>query len=338
VTSTIVIVSGGGTFDPITKSAVTESSDIIGGERDIQLTLQEGENQVVSALVRDGVYTVTTSTSGRGFASLVYDGQDGDGVNIDTTGLSLNLNDNSASAIRLVYSVDVDTTIQLNLYSGSSQCTYSFAADGQPNVDQTETIDYGDFSGSCNFGNIGAIELLIPLPNPVDIEILTILLVGPAVSATPSPSRVVVAASATRTPSPSRVVGSSASRTPVVVASASPTPAASASATPTPSPSAEVVGCECNCPAFRCGLVYAVPGDDDDTVDDDTHDDDDIIYRPIYYGPVDDDFDGIDGDDDEFPLISRMGGLTIYHNDDDDDNSAGLVSLSFFLLAAALLI
>uniref|UniRef100_A0A7S4MU22 Uncharacterized protein n=1 Tax=Vannella robusta TaxID=1487602 RepID=A0A7S4MU22_9EUKA len=103
--------------------------------------------------------------------------------------------------------------------------------------------------------------------------------------------------------------------------------------------------CECDCPAFHCGLVYAVPDDDDDSACDDcdTHDDDDIIYRPVYYGPVDDDFAGILGDDDEFELVSRMGGLTINHIDDDDEitaSSVSALSASFtivVLVAASLL-
>jgi len=251
--------------------------------------------------------------------------------------LDLDLSASGASALRIEYTVDNDITLTVNVYSGSTTPCGSFSFDIEgtgSSVVQEETIAFTQFSGNCPFNNIGAIEVRLPLDKPIDFQITTLLTLGVQTSASPSPSREAVP-SASRTPA----VAGSASRTPAVEPSATRTPGASPSPTPsaTPAPS-EVVGCECNCPAFRCGLVYAVPGDDDDTVDDDTHDDDDIIYRPVYYGPVDDDFDGIDGDDDEFELISRMGGLTVYHNDDDDDNSAGLVSFSLFLLGAALML
>merc|ERR1712130_425034 len=105
---------------------------IVGGERDIRLTIEEGSLQIVSANVGAGVYTVTTTNAGRGIASLVYDGPDGDAFNIDPNGLDHDMSANGAAALRLEYSVDVETAVTVNLFSGSSSpCgAYSFAIEG----------------------------------------------------------------------------------------------------------------------------------------------------------------------------------------------------------------
>lgn len=305
----IVTTPASGDFDPQIATASTQSNSIIGGERDIQLTALSGNSLVFSTSVNNGVWDISTPQRGSGFSFLQYDGVDGD-IEVDEEGLnSLNLISDFGSAFRIVYLVDEDTDITLVVYGNGNVCDRVIPVDGIPgNNLQESIISFASFTGNCDFSDIGAIEIYVAGFVNVDFALTTFVTYG---EVAPTPSR-----------TPSR--------------SASPTTPETASNTPTPSaaPSQEVNACECDCPAFHCGLVYAVPGDDDDTVDDDIHDDDDIIYRPVYYGPVDDDFINILGDDDEFELISREGGLTVNHNDDDDEtgNSSSVLAVSITLL------
>merc|ERR1712137_904165 len=295
--SIIIVTPQEGDFEPISESEFTRGN-MIGGERDIELTAIAGNNLVLTSVVTDGQWFVTTPNGGNGFAFLQYDGID-DSTELNTNGLNdLNLLENFASAFRLVFSADIEVP-----------------GTGQNPQEQEEVIDYSQFDSNCDFARVGAIEVYVQAFDNVDFELNTFTTYGEVA------------------PTPSRTPSSSATPSPGASASNTPTP----SVTPTPAPE----GCICDCPNFRCGLIYAVPGDDDDQVDDDNHDDDDIIYRPVYYGPVDDDFDHLLGDDDEFELISLEGGLTVNHNDDDDETTSdsSMISVSaalIVLIAAAL--
>jgi len=306
-------------FNPITESRSTTTQTVIGGERDIQLTALSGANRVFSTSVTSDEWNVNTPTNANGFAFLQYDGLDGT-TSLDENGLGgANFLSNSGFGFRIELTVDIDTILSILIYSGGDECSLDIDIDGEPEVLQEFFVEFDDFSGNCNFGSVGALEVLVEAFDQVDIAIRTFVVFGEVV-VNPSPTR-----TPTRTPQGRPSIDISL---PSVPEPSVPDPEEPSEPEPN--------NCFCDCPDFRCGLVYKVPGDDDDTIDDDIHDDDDLIYRPVYYGyePVDDDFEYILGDDDEHELISRERGLTINHSDDDDESTgaASVISASFALI------
>jgi len=296
---------------PQTLSGSTSDSGIIGGERDLILTVTSGDSEsIVTAGVSDGSWSVSTPNSAAGFSVMQYDGVD-NSATLDQTGLgALDLTAGGADELHCFIQSDIDTTYTFSLYSSSGTSTTTLSIPGN-DVLEEYFIKYSDFKGAATITAVGAIEIRIECLVNVDSFITVIATSGP-VAATPSP------------PPP-------------------PPPPASASVLPSPEPT-----CTCACPVFHCGVVFATPGDDDDSVDDDTHDDDEFVYRPVYYGPEDDDFDGLNGDDDDNEFISFEGGLTTNPHADDilttfrgsglSSNDASSVAVSLFLLSIVALL
>lgn len=279
---------------------------ILGGERDLFVQAQAGNNALFQSQVGDGEWVVSTPGNGAtGFARIQYDGVDGS-PNLVADGLNrADLTVDLADAFTTIATSDLPTVLTVTVYDDNQACEIVQNVEGGV-VEREFEFPYADFEGNCDFQAIGAIELVIDMFENVDVDITAFSLTGeplPSPSPTPSPA---VDPSNSATPSPSSI------------------PSVAPSASPSPSAIVDDDDCECFCPEFTCGLVYAVPGDDDDEHDDDWYDDDndDFEYRRIniYDGinPVDDDFAGIVPDDDN-DNISLQGGLTIYHNDDDDE-------------------
>lgn len=309
--STIVCSSGQQSGCTQSETSINDSS-VIGGQRNILLSADRGDGTLFQSAVVLSSWTSSTPNDSSGFSVMQYDGQDGTS-SLDVSGLLEDLTEDLADAFELDVETDVTSDLTLSVYEGGQTCEFGpFTVVGNPGVVQTFDIDFSQLSNNCPLTNVGAIEILVEMFDNVDVVINKFVTTG-EIAPTPSPSPA---------PGPS----SSSSRTP----SPGPTSAPSQSNTPSRTPSPQPEECVCNCPTFFCGLVFAVPGDDDDSVDDEWFDDDnDIIYRPVYYGPVDDDFADRFGTDDH-DNISIQGGLTANHNDDDDDSvsSSGATALA----------
>ena len=320
----LITIPAGAVF-PITQfSAFTDSGNngnkLLGGERDLTLAAEAGPaNRVLTSNVGGGEWLVATPGGARGFALMQYDGKD-NSDNLDPNGLGgLDFTvDGLGEAFTAVIETDVATVYTFTVTSpNGNQCTVDQTIPGTQ-APSNYYIPFSTFTGNCDFQNVGAVDILIEQFEDVDSLITLFAVVGqedPTASRTPSPNPSV------QLPSPSR--------------------------TPSPGVSTIPAVCVCECPSFRCGVVYKQKDDDDDSVDDDTHDDDDLVYRAVYYGPVDDDFDDITGDDDEDEFMSWMGGLTDTGIHDDDDlfpfesvNSAQTLTVSvalFFVIATFVL-
>merc|ERR1712137_1420727 len=173
--SIIIVTPQEGDFEPISESEFTRGN-MIGGERDIELTAIAGNNLVLTSVVTDGQWFVTTPNGGNGFAFLQYDGID-DSTELNTNGLNdLNLLENFASAFRLVFSVDIDTRITLVVYQGTNVCTAAI----EVYVQAFDNVDF-ELNTFTTYGEVA------PTPSRT-----------PSSSATPSPG-----ASASNTPTPS---------------------------------------------------------------------------------------------------------------------------------------
>jgi len=305
---------------PETRTASTTGTTIVGGERDLILTDTSGpDNSILTAGVSGGQWSVAAPHSSAGFSIMQYDGVDGSPTLVRTGLNGIDFTANGADAFHLTLQADQDTKYTITVYSsgGSSSSVVNIPGD---DTTHEYFVEFKDFSGQASFSAVGAVEVRVEMFVDVDAFLELFATAGPP--ATPTP-----------TPTPSRNP---------------PPPPASPPASPPPSPEPSKVrpSCHCNCPVFHCGVVFATPGDDDDSVDDDTHDDDEFVYRPVYYGPEDDDFKDILGDDDDNEFLSFEGHLSLNGVDDDYDlnrytsgnGSSSLVVSVFLLSIVALLI
>ena len=273
-----------------------DSDEIIGGERDLQLNALTGSSgRVFATSVNLGEWEIATPNGASSQVLMQYDGIDGS-INLNSKGLTaitgasggLDLTIGStADGFHLTIETDIETDYKFTVYdvSGGSSTLTKPIQGGSVSVDAS--ILFKDFSGNANFNKIGAIEILVEgLPN-VDTITNLFALSGPEPSTTPSASKspTVPSASRSNSPGPSSDRSRSPSRTPPIPPSESRTPSTSPSASPFPT-------CQCNCPNFRCGLVFDRP----ETDDDDSASSERVIYRPVFYYAEDDDFDGIEGD------------------------------------------
>lgn len=348
----ITLPAGVNSGNPFIQTSIYQSSlpdpntNIIGGERDIEVTVTQGtQNLLVTAQVFTGsneqYFAVSTPQGAAALDLLQYDGTD-NSLNLDITGLAPSLRDltDGGLAVGITFTLltDIVTNYDFFFYdTAGGICTHT--QDIQPTaVFQNFQVPFTTFQGNCDFTDIGAVEFQVDGANNVDTLIGFFGVYG-VVPDSPSPSP-----SVSRAPSPSRSPSRSRSR--------SRSASRSTSLSRTPSPVFEPE-CNCNCPVFRCGLVYAVPPGDDDSSNDDSiyfpGYDDDIVYRPVYYHAIDDDFDGFVGDDDHDNLSMR-GGLVVnaWEREEDDEgiwypddaaarylsSGSNVLTLSLTLLAA----
>ena len=194
-TPSIVIVLDDSTQYPITRSDFTVDSSILGGERDLILTVDSGvSGLLLSTGVNNGNWDVGTPNGASGFVLMQYDGTD-NSESLNRNGLGANLNANSANSFRAVIQSDIETDYIFRVYSGNSQSTFTQPIPGD-DTSREYFIPFSSFSGSADFNNAGAIEIQINAGDNVDTFVTFFGTSGPQV-ATASPSPV-------PTPSPSR--------------------------------------------------------------------------------------------------------------------------------------
>ena len=140
-------------------------------------------------------YLIIAPLIGSSISTLTYDGADGSN-NLDTSGLFSstmnNWRENCGSALRTSISTDVSgTSVTFKVYSGSlaAVCTSTVTlTDSSDPVIFTLDFD-ADWSGSCDFSNVGALEITFDGANFTDIQVQYIsIYASPVPSSTPSPS------------------------------------------------------------------------------------------------------------------------------------------------------
>eukprot|EP00178_Gracilaria_changii_P004108 TRINITY_DN1631_c0_g1_i4.p1 TRINITY_DN1631_c0_g1~~TRINITY_DN1631_c0_g1_i4.p1 ORF type:complete len:654 (-),score=111.91 TRINITY_DN1631_c0_g1_i4:79-2040(-) len=207
-TDAIIIVTNSGNI-PSTVTGFTDSNQIVGGQRDLALTVLTGaSNLVLSAGVANGLYSSAAPNGAGGFSYIVYDGLDGGDATIFVDGLgSYDLTQLGSTALRTVCAADLTTTITFRVYMADYTVCEKVLNIPAGDTPQGYEMEYSTFSAGCDFTNIGAIEIEASITDNVDVEVRLVSLFGPAPSATPTPTPV-----PSPTPTPTRIP--SASTTP----------------------------------------------------------------------------------------------------------------------------
>lgn len=185
--------------------SIGSSSQIIGTERDLSLTAYSGGlyGSVLEEGVSSGVFTCNTPFGSTGSSLLQYDGVDGS-INLNATGLGgIDFTQKGGFALKLTAMNDVNTLdVNIRIYSSQNEICSRNVTLNESSSYQDYILDYNNFNGTCDFTDVGAVELNIDLPQGEDIfvdEISAITLYQlPTSSATPTASQ----PSPTRTPTP----------------------------------------------------------------------------------------------------------------------------------------
>lgn len=189
VSPTIVILiptEGSAYLEPV--SNFVSHPTIMGGERDLQLTVTGGDgNLILSTGVSGGVYTASTPNEARGNSLLQLDGTDGTMV-LNTSGLFGHPNNNfmneNAFAFRVIIESDLPGTVIFRVFSGGSaqtSCSLSVATPGDDTPNEF-ILPYSDFTGTCDFSNVGALEIFILMNDNIDVLLSDWSTWGPVVT------------------------------------------------------------------------------------------------------------------------------------------------------------
>merc|ERR1712032_354992 len=167
VTPQIIIQTEANSQYPIVQTRSTTASDILGGERDLRLTVLSGsDNLVLSSGVSNGLFQCATPAGARGRSTLQFDGVDG--------------------------SINAVCVFNLTLVAGSTVDT---------------VILFSQFGSGCDFTNVGAIEIVAQMEPNVDVQVSLFSVYGPIpVTLTPSRTPTPVPSNSvtpSRTPTPS---------------------------------------------------------------------------------------------------------------------------------------
>merc|ERR1712054_214625 len=157
-TDTIVIIIPAGGIAPgeptIQGEVYVTGPDIMGGERDVRLTVGSGDgNLVLSTGVSLGQYTAATPNEARGNSLLQLDGSD-QSMTLNPRGLfghpANDFTAQGAFAFRVLIESDLPGNDRLNEY----------------------ILRYDEFdTNACDFTNIGALEILIVMDDNIDVLI-----------------------------------------------------------------------------------------------------------------------------------------------------------------------
>ena len=192
-TPTILVIIPSNPVYPIVEYTSTNGSNsrIIGGERDLSITVVSGApNLILTAGVSGGQYFYSTPNQMTGSALLQWDGND-DSTTLNPTGLGgIDFTQYGGSAIEASILTDFPTVITFTLYSSSNEtCKRTITATGD-NKQHQYILNYVDFSGNCNFTKIGAVEIVIEASDNIDILIYYVSVVslqsGASTSITPT--------------------------------------------------------------------------------------------------------------------------------------------------------
>ena len=162
------------------------TSNVLGGERDVQL-IETGGDPTITAEVVGGAMAFSSDAGGTGLLRLIYDGDDSDATTLDHIGLGgVNLTTGGDNALLLgVNSADAATSVTIDLFSSaidSSTVTVVIPAGSLPNLIR---IPYSTFAGTANFASVGAIQLTFPVAASANAVRLDFLRTGSATAPAP---------------------------------------------------------------------------------------------------------------------------------------------------------
>lgn len=155
-------------FTPATDHVEITGGGILGGERDISLTLTSGA--IVQQQAMNGENTASQSTA-TGNSLLTWDGVDSDASTLDPTGLGgvdLTVGGAESFAFEIRSSASSPSNHTVTVYTDGANASEATIA--IPNLPHFETIliPFSDFTTTigvgADFTNVGAITLFIDLP------------------------------------------------------------------------------------------------------------------------------------------------------------------------------
>jgi len=227
ITSPLVIIINTTTVFPQSLSASTVDSTIVGGERDLILTVLSGPaGRILSTSVDNQQWDVSTPNAANGFAVQQYDGIDGS-PNLNKKGLNgFNFLQNGGNQIQCSISTDITTIYSFaftDMVGGAN--TQNLSITGGTGLNDF-FLPFSQFKG-VDLTNTGSLEITINAFDNVDTFVDFFSVVGPAISSSPTPSPQKSAPS-----TPTATPGSSPSHTPIVNV------------------------CNCFCPLFTCELIF----------------------------------------------------------------------------------
>eukprot|EP01095_Lingulamoeba_sp_RSL-Kostka_P001183 TRINITY_DN1166_c1_g1_i1.p1 TRINITY_DN1166_c1_g1~~TRINITY_DN1166_c1_g1_i1.p1 ORF type:complete len:542 (-),score=260.93 TRINITY_DN1166_c1_g1_i1:78-1703(-) len=152
-----------------TVSDSTSQSNIIGGERDMILIgtgIGNSANCESETFVENGSWFANNGQTCSAEAVLQYDGADGS-PNL-AMGLGLNLN-NVGSAFEIKIQSDLESAFTIEVYSSQSRVSRVIQTIQSSNSLVTYVFPFGEFSGTADFSEIGAIQLRIEARINVDV-------------------------------------------------------------------------------------------------------------------------------------------------------------------------
>ena len=152
------------------------STFILGGERDLQLTVVSGSvGRVIATAVYNGQWEISSPTGASTQFLIQYDSFD-NSMNLNRNGLGpIDLTSNGlGKGFKISGETDIPTTMSIFVYSPSGICSFTFSM-VQGSVEQDYFILFSQFSEGCDFTNVGAIELLVDGTPNMDLSIDQVL-------------------------------------------------------------------------------------------------------------------------------------------------------------------
>merc|ERR1712137_838277 len=182
---------------PETLFQAVESDGVVGGERDMQLTIVTGGNlQITTSSISGNTWNVANAKANVGSAFLQYDGVDGSAT-LNTDGLGgVDITANNGLRFRLLLESDLATFYTITVADVEGRTSESVIDVAGDDTTQEYVIDFDDFQGNADFTNVGAVEIEVELFTQTDAILSLFAVVGPNVpssslSNTPTPSPIV---------------------------------------------------------------------------------------------------------------------------------------------------
>ena len=160
----VVIELGVAAPPTVSKSQFAQSSNIVGGERDLTLTALNGSaGRVFSASVSEDQFSLATPNGANGEAILQYDGVDGSSTLSTNPGLGgIDLTFGSALGFQITATSDLDTSYTILVAStGGAQASVKATVTGsEGTVFLNYQIPFSQFTG-VDFTKVVAIQITI---------------------------------------------------------------------------------------------------------------------------------------------------------------------------------
>jgi len=179
--SPLVITLSSNAPPAVTSSSFQQSSNILGGERDIILTVSSGSTgKVTTADVSNGRFSLSCPTGASGQCVIQYDGVDSSSSLSLNPGLGgLDFTANQAVGFRVSASSDISTQFSITVYSGNGASgTVSQSVVGDASLTSDYLILFSKFSSSVDFTDVVAVVFTVNGAQTVDFFLNTFVTYG----------------------------------------------------------------------------------------------------------------------------------------------------------------